>query len=95
MYKIILSLLFAAPMLIACSADENAIKCGGHNVKIQVAEDAITANINGITVNLPQVVSASGAKYQGDLNGDTVVLWSKGSDWIMYINDGDALNCKK
>jgi len=86
--------LIAAAALAACHESDDFMKCGDFEVKTEVQENALAATINGDRVVLPQTISASGVRYEGILNDAKVILWNKGSDWTLYINDGDPIECK-
>lgn len=70
------------------------MKCGDYEVKVEIGESAITATLNGDTVALPQVITASGARYEGVLNDVNVALWNKGDDWTLYLNDDAPIDCE-
>ena len=95
--KKLLALLGCVMLLSACGHDDGAVhqKCGGYDVDMRIAEngDTMTANINGDELELSNVVSASGAKYAGILNDTIVVLWNKGEDWTMILDDDTIIDC--
>ena len=55
--------------------------------------DTMRANINGDELELSNVVSASGAKYAGILNDTIVVLWNKGENWTLILDDETIIDC--
>lgn len=81
--------------LSACKNEENTMVCGNYNVDIEMSEsgNSITAVINGDEMTLDLAISASGARYVGELNDAIVTLWNKGSDWTMFINDEEPIFC--
>ncbi len=81
--------------LSACKHEENTMVCGNYDVDIEMSEsgDSITAVINGDEMTLDLAISASGARYVGELNDTIVTLWNKGSDWTMFLNDGEPIFC--
>ncbi|MDR0726771.1 MAG: MliC family protein [Rickettsiales bacterium] len=94
MKKILFSLL-SAFVLLGCSNSDDVMKCGAYEVKTElVGEDSLKAVLNGDEVMLKQTVSASGARYEGVLNDTTVVLWNKGHDWTLFLNDEEPMECK-
>ena len=86
--------LCTAFFMAACEKSENGMKCGDYDVSISINDDVLDVIINGDEVVLNQTISASGARYEGNLNDTVVVLWSKGSDWTLYLNDGEPIECK-
>jgi membrane-bound inhibitor of C-type lysozyme len=71
---------------------EEAFKCGDANVAVKVYEDHIDATINGQEIQMFQVVTASGAKYQ---SADTKTsLWNKGENWMMLVGEETVIDCK-
>ncbi|MDR1338317.1 MAG: MliC family protein [Rickettsiales bacterium] len=93
MKKILFSVLTAL-ILAGCGNSDDVMKCGEYEVKTELSsEDALTATLNGDQVVMKQDVSASGARYEGVLNDTTVVLWNKGRDWTLFLND-EILECK-
>lgn len=83
--------------LAACEGDKNTMTCGNYEVGITMSEDGtyITAVINGDEMILNQAISASGARYVGELNDTVVTLWNKGEDWTMYLNEDESIECKR
>lgn len=86
--------------LAACGADDDSSdktvrQCGEYTVEMLFSEDGtkMTATINGDTVELDNVVSASGAKYDGQLNDTAVTLWGKGDNWMMILDDDTIIDC--
>ncbi len=88
-------MLFAlcSMFFLASCGDENIIQCGPYSVEIGVGTDAISAVINGDTVKLPHIISASGARYAGTLNDTNVELWNKGDDWTLYVGTDAPYEC--
>lgn len=95
--KKILFCVLGALLLVACEHNEeiNVHKCGGYDVEMHFSEDGstMTANINGDELELSNVVAASGAKYAGILNDTIVVLWNKGENWTMILDDETIIDC--
>ncbi len=87
--------------LAGCHANDRAEKivrqCGDYRVEMSFSDDGskMTASINGDGVELENVVSASGAKYDGMLNDTAVTLWGKGDDWMMILDDDMLIECVK
>ncbi len=83
--------------LAACDNNKNTMTCGKYEVGITMSEDgaSITAVINGDEMTLNQAISASGARYVGELNDTTVTLWNKGENWTMYLNEDEMIECKR
>ena len=83
--------------LTACNRDEETpvLHCGGYDVQTSFSDNGETlhANINGDDVDLSLVVSASGAKYTGILNDTVVVLWSKGDEWTLMLDEEQIIDC--
>ena len=87
--KKILTIGMCVLALAACEKKEPPLavvqlKCGEHNLTIKVFDGRIDATIDGETLAMPQVVAASGAKYQFE----NLVLWNKGESWTMTLDDG-------
>jgi len=57
------------------------LKCSSHEVVVKVFDGRIDATIDGDMLSMPQVVAASGAKYQFE----NLILWNKGEDWMMRL----------
>ncbi|MDL2296037.1 MliC family protein [Lachnospiraceae bacterium OttesenSCG-928-E19] len=93
MQKILFSLI-AAFVLVGCNQSDDAMKCGAYEVQIEQHENSITATLNGDSVELMQSVAASGVRYVGILNDTEVMLWNKGSDWTLFLNDEEPAPCK-
>ena len=96
--KKIFCCFFCVFALAACGHDDGIVhqKCGGYDVDMQFSEsgDTMVANINGDELELSNVVSASGAKFAGILNDTFVVLWNKGADWTLILDDDTIIECK-
>lgn len=94
--KLILPVLVIAA-LFACEKLKTSAVCGSYDVSMRYVADGekLSVRINGESLLLDLVPSASGEKYDGILkNGDTVTLWGKGGEWTMFINDGRGIICK-
>ncbi len=92
--------VFCAAAICACDkkSDDSSVivrQCGDYTVEITFSDDGdkINANINGDTVELVNVVAASGAKFDGVLNDTDVTLWNKGNDWTMLIDQDMMISC--
>lgn len=85
--------------LAACDGEKKSDvivqQCGDYTVEITLDEtgDKINAVLNGDAVELANVVSASGAKFDGVLNDTAVTLWNKGETWIMILDDDMVVEC--
>ncbi len=86
----IFSLIFC---LGACDSAD-VLKCGEYDVSVVPHDESITAVINGDSVELAHVISADGARFEGVLNDIPVVMWSKGDDWILILDDDQIYECK-
>ena len=95
--KKFLILVVCAGLLVACGHNDGIEhqKCGGYDVDMQFSDDGDTmrANINGDELELSHVVSASGAKFAGILNDTIVVLWNKGENWTLILDDDTIIEC--
>ena len=95
--KKFLILVVCAGLLVACGHNDGIKhqKCGGYDVDMQFSDDGDTmrANINGDELELSHVVSASGAKFAGILNDTIVVLWNKGENWTLILDDDTIIEC--
>lgn len=82
-------------VLTACGKNESTLVCGGYDVNISLSDDGetLTALINGDEMTLTHAISASGARYVGELNDTIVTLWNQGTDWTMFLNDGAPIEC--
>ena len=82
-------------VLTACGKNEPTLVCGGYDVNISLSDDGetLTALINGDEMTLTHAISASGARYVGELNDTIVTLWNQGTDWTMFLNDGAPIEC--
>lgn len=97
MKKIFLPVLCAAAMC-ACDKKDNRVivrHCDGYEVQMTFSEggDTMDADINGDKLTLQRAVAASGAKYDGVLNDTSVILWGKGDDWLMILDDDMVIEC--
>ena len=85
--------------LAACDGEKKSDvivqQCGDYTVEITLDEtgDKINAVLNGDAVELANVVSASGAKFDGVLNDTAVTLWNKGEMWTMILDDDMIVEC--
>lgn len=95
--KKVLSIVALGLAVSACEKTEviNAT-CGDYNVEILMSQDGekLDAVINGDAMTLDIAMSASGARYVGNLNDTVVTLWNKGQDWSLFFNDGEAIVCE-
>jgi membrane-bound inhibitor of C-type lysozyme len=73
---------------------QKKLTCGGYEIVLDSGTEVLETTINGDAVTLNIAVSASGARYIGILNDQSVELWSKGENWTLYINDGEPIECK-
>lgn len=83
----------------ACEKPDDGItrrQCGDYLTEMTFSDDGekMYAVINGDKLTLTNDVSASGAKFVGTLNDTSVVLWSKGENWIMILDDDMVIECK-
>lgn len=81
--------------LTACSEKKDVFICGDYEVELKLSEngESLNATINGDEMVLNLAISASGARYVGELNDTIVTLWNKGADWTMFLNDGAPISC--
>lgn len=95
--KKLLICLVCGIALVACNRNDNNAnqKCGGYDVEMRFSEngDTMTANINGDELELSNVVAASGAKFAGILNDTVVVLWNRGENWTLILDDETIIEC--
>ena len=95
--KKLIFMVFCALVLVACGKDDGIVhqKCGGYDIEMRFSDtgDTMTANINGDELELSSVVSASGAKFAGILNDTIVVLWNKGENWTLMLDDDTIIEC--
>lgn len=96
--KKFLILLVCVGLLSACDRDDGVEHqtCGGYDVEMRFSDNGETmvANINGDELELSNVVSADGAKYAGILNDTIVVLWNKGENWTLFLDDDTVIGCE-
>jgi membrane-bound inhibitor of C-type lysozyme len=88
----ILSLVSCLGLSACDSAD--TLKCGDYSVNVTLADESMTAVINGDSAELKHVVSADGAKFEGVLNDTPVVMWARGDDLMLILNDDQIYECK-
>ncbi len=97
MKKMIFAALIAATLYACGKSDDDAVvlTCGGYDVRVEFSNngDTLCADINGDTVDMARAVSASGAKYEGAVNDTPVVLWEKGREWTMILDDDMVVPC--
>ena len=95
--KKFLFMLVCLVALVSCGHDDGVVhkKCGGYDVEMRISEsgDTMVANINGDELELSNVVAASGAKFAGILNDTIVVLWNKGENWTLVLDDDTIIDC--
>lgn len=94
MKKFFIPILLSAT-LGACGDADSRIICGEYDVALSVSDDGeiLTAVINDSETTLTHAISASGARYVGELNGVAITLWNQGTDWTMFLNDGAPIEC--
>lgn len=82
--------------LSACDKHDDVVVCGPYEVQMTYSEngDTLHAVLNGDGVDLTNVVSASGARFDGVLNDINITLWSKGNDWTLFLGDDESYECK-
>ena len=97
MKKIVL-VLFMFVVLCGCGDSDQGISvvCGNYDVNIKLGSDGthLSVLINNKHFDFMQGVSASGAKYDGIVNGNNVSLWNKGESWTMFVNEDIVFECK-
>lgn len=97
MKKIVL-FLFMSVVLCGCGDSDHGISvvCGNYDVNIKLGSDGthLSALINNKPFDFILGISASGAKYNGIVNGNTVSLWNKGESWTMFVNEDIVFECK-
>ena len=71
-------------------------QCGPYAVDMNFSDDGMTmtAKINGDAITLHNVVSASGARFDGTLNNTLVTLWGKGDAWTLMLADQELFECR-
>ncbi|WP_416876732.1 YbaY family lipoprotein [Litorimonas sp.] len=69
-------------------------RCGDTNAAIVQSEDMIRLKVDGTSYDLPRVPSASGEKYEADLNGQMVMFWSKGERALLKIGETSYPECQ-
>ena len=97
MKRLILCMLCLCALVACNKNDSDGMRqtCGGYDVEMAFSDDGNTmrANINGDELELSHVVSASGAQYAGILNDTIVVLWNKGENWTLILDDDTIIDC--
>lgn len=68
--------------------------CGDTNAAIVQDEDMIRLKVDGTSYDLPRIESASGEKYQADIDGQTVMFWSKGERALLKIGETSYPECQ-
>lgn len=91
-------MIMAVAALAACNKEEDTGTriCGDYEVAMEIPADnpdVLHAVINGDAVDLTISQSASGARYQGVLNDTVVVLWQKGEDWTLMLDEDIIIEC--
>lgn len=69
-------------------------RCGDTNAAIVQSEEMIRLKVDGTSYDLPRVPSASGEKYEADLNGQNVMFWSKGERALLKIGEMSYPECQ-
>lgn len=99
--KKLIALLTLCAIVTACDKSpkpDDIIRrtCGGYDVEMTFNPDGsiMHAVISGDSVDLTHTVTASGAKYIGNLNDTDVALWGKGNDWILILDDENLIECR-
>lgn len=94
-------LVLFAVLVGVCACDRSDTShitvCGDYEVTMEFSDDehdTMRAVLNGDAVDLTRVVAASGAKYQGVLNDIVVVLWNKGDDWTLMLDEDTIIDCE-
>ncbi len=96
--KKLLLLVMLTSVLGACNKQDEDLfirQCGDYTVEMDFSDDGsyMNADINGDEVILERVISASGAKYSGVLNDTNIVMWGKGDEWTMLLDDDMIISC--
>jgi len=68
--------------------------CGDTNAAVVNGDDMIRLKVEGTSYDLPHVVSASGAKYEADIDGQTVMFWSKGDTALLKVGETSYPECR-
>ena len=91
----ILVCLCAMFVVSACDMYEFNLQCDSHDVGINLSGDGehLDVNLDGTKMTLDLAISASGVRYVGTLDGTDVTLWNKGSDWMLFFDDGMPIYC--
>ena len=81
--------------LAGCGDKKEVVMCGDYEVQMTLSENGekLNAIINGDEMVLDLAISASGARYVGELNETIVTLWNKGEDWTLFLNDDEPISC--
>ncbi len=79
----------------ACDGNDGKLACGEHDVTWQMSNDGNTLHVtlDGNAMTLEHAISASGARYVGEQDGNVITLWNHGDEWTMFVNDGAPLYC--
>ncbi len=97
MKKIILPILLSVALCGCGDSDQGiSVVCGNYDVNIKLGSDGthLSALINNKPFDFILGTSASGAKYDGIVNGNNVSLWNKGESWTMFVNEDIVFECK-
>ena len=81
-------ILCLMPLLAACNEKPLAVielRCGDTDIMAEIYQNRLETIVGDKSIKMPQVVSASGARYLGE----GVTLWNKGENWMM-ITDEDS-----
>jgi len=94
--KKICFILFGLILVAGCHKDDSTIVCGKYTINVNPTDDTNVMDIviNDDPVILAHAVSASGARYVGNLNDTVVELWNHGRDWTLTLNDEEPIPCK-
>jgi predicted amidohydrolase YtcJ len=76
----------------ANKALEVALVCAGSGVMVTGTDEGLQAKISGTAYRFEQVEAASGAKYRA-VGDDLIVLWNKGDEWSLSLEDGTFETC--
>lgn len=74
--------------------DMRVYTCGETKAAVVSGEDMIRLKVDGTSYDLPRVRAASGAKYEADIDGQTVMFWSKGEMALLEIGETSYPECR-
>ncbi len=74
--------------------DMRVYTCGDTNAAIMPGDDMIQLKVDGVSYDLPRVPSASGEKYQANIEAQTVMFWSKGETALLEIGETSFPECR-